>query len=490
MDSRDPIGDSPPTARDQRRGWVRRHPVVTALAILFVCVAALIWQLDRRNEDAVTAHIAAIRARGEPSTIADILSQRPDIPDADNRAVAVEAAGKRLSGLRPLGDEIALLPFLGSFVAPPTGELCDASAIRASQEFLSQAGSVLNELHVALRLPRSYYKLQWSTPAINMSLSGLSEIGTVGKGLMLEAYTAAQLQDRDKATTCLRDGIGLTHLMDGESLLITALVQIALTARLQETLERCINLCGMDESALRDIQTQLTRHETQPDMKKALIGERVFFLDSIQWMRSTGSSPPTMPMPSWWTALPVIQSIDTALALDQFEQLVASTGPPDSSLVNASMRVDHAVSNLPRYCVVSKLLFSSFSRPMVLFVRNVGRNRALCAAVGAERFRLANGRWPERLDELVPEYLNAVPIDPIDGNPIRYAIIPEGIKTWTISDDDKNEDNGGDVRRLERPLEHGPTPRPKDHGWVILNPAMRNRPAQTTSQPTTRGAEK
>ena len=93
---------------------------------------------------------------------------------------------------------------------------------------------------------------------------------------------------------------------------------------------------------------------------------------------------------------------------------------------------------------------------------------------------MAKGKWPETLDDLVPAFLDAVPADPIDGKPIRYTRIPEGIKTWTISGDDHDEDNGGDVQRLEP---KGSQYRCKDFGWVILNPELRGRAA--TTQATT-----
>ena len=41
--------------------------------------------------------------------------------------------------------------------------------------------------------------------------------------------------------------------------------------------------------------------------------------------------------------------------------------------------------------------------------------------MAVERYRLANGRWPDDLAALVPRYLDAVPADPFDGQPLRYT---------------------------------------------------------------------
>lgn len=48
------------------------------------------------------------------------------------------------------------------------------------------------------------------------------------------------------------------------------------------------------------------------------------------------------------------------------------------------------------------------------------------AALALERYRLRHGVYPGRLEELVPEFLPEVPIDFMDGKPIRYRRRPDG----------------------------------------------------------------
>lgn len=42
--------------------------------------------------------------------------------------------------------------------------------------------------------------------------------------------------------------------------------------------------------------------------------------------------------------------------------------------------------------------------------------------VAMERYRLQHGKWPPDLSALVPVYLSEVPVDPMDGKPIRYEV--------------------------------------------------------------------
>jgi hypothetical protein len=41
--------------------------------------------------------------------------------------------------------------------------------------------------------------------------------------------------------------------------------------------------------------------------------------------------------------------------------------------------------------------------------------------IALERFRFESGDWPADLAELVPDFLPAVPADPMDGKPLRYS---------------------------------------------------------------------
>lgn len=44
----------------------------------------------------------------------------------------------------------------------------------------------------------------------------------------------------------------------------------------------------------------------------------------------------------------------------------------------------------------------------------------LLSPIAMARYRLDHGSWPPDFAALVPGYLDAVPIDPVDGNPLRY----------------------------------------------------------------------
>ncbi|MBN8246551.1 MAG: hypothetical protein J0L84_03815 [Verrucomicrobia bacterium] len=67
--------------------------------------------------------------------------------------------------------------------------------------------------------------------------------------------------------------------------------------------------------------------------------------------------------------------------------------------------------------------------------------------IAIQRFTRRHGRAPQDLDELVPEWLGALPLDGMDGQPLRYRRDSEGTwRLWSVGEDFK--DDGGDPTPL------------------------------------------
>jgi hypothetical protein len=64
------------------------------------------------------------------------------------------------------------------------------------------------------------------------------------------------------------------------------------------------------------------------------------------------------------------------------------------------------------------------------------RSQALCrcmvAILATERYRRAQGRWPDKLDDLCPAYLAAVPNDPYGKGPLRYRRLDDGMVIYSL----------------------------------------------------------
>jgi len=66
-------------------------------------------------------------------------------------------------------------------------------------------------------------------------------------------------------------------------------------------------------------------------------------------------------------------------------------------------------------------------------------HRMTIAALAVRRFELAHGKLPEKLEELVPEYIASTPLDPYNGQPIRWN---KGNQTLYSVYENKTDDGG------------------------------------------------
>ncbi|TAL07274.1 MAG: hypothetical protein EPO07_00510 [Verrucomicrobia bacterium] len=83
------------------------------------------------------------------------------------------------------------------------------------------------------------------------------------------------------------------------------------------------------------------------------------------------------------------------------------------------------------------------------------RTRVTVTALAVQRFRLAHQQaLPEKLDDLVPTYLNSVPIDPFDGKALRFKKLEKGFVIYSVGKDGQdNDDAEFDSNNREAPID-------------------------------------
>jgi hypothetical protein len=114
-------------------------------------------------------------------------------------------------------------------------------------------------------------------------------------------------------------------------------------------------------------------------------------------------------------------------------------------------------------------LFSSLT---LAAKRHLARCRSAATALAVERYRLAHKEWPSDLAALLPLYLKDVPIDPFDGQPLRYRRTFDGVVIYSVAED--CVDNQGMIKLPPRKAtDQG------DEGFQLWDVAKRGQPAST-----------
>ena len=95
--------------------------------------------------------------------------------------------------------------------------------------------------------------------------------------------------------------------------------------------------------------------------------------------------------------------------------------------------------------ILTSMLLPGLARPIEAAVSAKARRDTARVGVALGMYRARNGRFPEKLDELAPDFIAAVPSDPFDGQPMRLKRTEHGLIVYSIGPD--MTDHGGTFDR-------------------------------------------
>ena len=299
-------------------------------------------------------------------------------------------------------------------------------------------------------------------PAHELRLPHLQPIRAATRWLAADALHAFHRGDQERALASTSGILRIAHGVHGE-ILVEQLVAQAIAARGLSVIVALSDLASRSDSAtagaafLHELATQVDSVDTTT-LRVRLIGQDLAFEDSLQrfftddgdgdgrvtreglkataiFERSAAAllEPAAMALTPSRAEFHAANEIMTA-RVERFASLppwrwAEEFGPADLDSPSSSAMGDYFISSqavfwLPRVVPTG----------MALAQLEVHRDRAR-VGVALCRHHAQTGAWPERLDELVPSFLHAVPPDPFDGKPMRYAL-RDGVPTvWVIGPD-------------------------------------------------------
>ncbi|MCZ6889074.1 MAG: hypothetical protein O7H39_11315, partial [Gammaproteobacteria bacterium] len=420
-----------PIPTDKRRersaivGWIISHPKTTLALCTLALLAAITGAVQTPVNRRLQRRIAAIRAKGEPITIDDINALRPVIPNDQNMTLSLIELGENLQPSREPKD---LIEKLWYDPRAPTGEPLAAELLDAARRYLDEKAAELDGIHEALKLDQGCMNTVWPTPAFTTMLPGLGHLHMVARVLATEQQVAEEDGDQESAALILFEMLHLDDALKHEPSILGTLMRMATRWLALDRIERTVNRRGLHAESIRRLEQCLLRMECNINLRKIMMVERAFFLDTMEWIRASRANAAAIGgrvagLSSIWSSLPVIPALDTLDTLEMFTDLVDCIDKPDVQSIECFRSIDSRISTVPWYRIMSFTLVPSFSRATDLWVRHVASTRALRTALACERYRLTTGDWPDNLSKLVPDFLSALPIDPFDGQTIRFERI-------------------------------------------------------------------
>ena len=288
----------------------------------------------------------------------------------------------------------------------------------------------------------------------------------------------------------------------GPPCLVTQLIAIVISTTADAATRQLLALPDLPADLVADVRRDLDALAALPTPAGAATFERLGGIDAIVWiarrepggrkaranMLNTAGMSPAAPLGGLlltsldWNV--VLERMNTAYddldaacrlpardarrtALDrQQQQVIDRASAPLRSWWTAAGHVLSLISNRSQRSIavgdslLAMLLpaFSNFSdsltRGRVQF--DLTRTAAALAAWRADR-KLGGPEYPERLDELVPRYLAAMPIDPFSEQPFRYERRTDGYVLSSVGVDGARDGGDDIVARVPMPKKpHAP----------------------------------
>ncbi len=352
-------------------------------------------------------------------------------------------------------DEVSdLLPWVGKARRPHRSEPVDASTQQAIEAFLSDNEKTLTLLHEAIALEHSQYPMDFSQGP-DMGTPWLKDVRRSAFLLSLEGLGACTQNDRNRALESVHATLALARSLNCP-LLINRLVQIAIRALACRNIEQIVNRMTLTDEQLQTLAQWLETYTVDEGYRQALIGERCFGLYSF---RTPGGISSDM---GGGKFLSIILAPMKVLGLHDRDMLryvnlmqdcidALDLGTTERLAVYEEIAKDF--NSGKRGGLLTQILAPALLRTYQLDLRHVADQRVACTALAVERYRLAQDKLPQALDELVPIYLDAVPTDPFDGQALRFSLLAQGYVVYSIGDD--KIDDGGAERNKENRRANG-----------------------------------
>jgi hypothetical protein len=449
-----------PAPARRRRRW-RVVLLIVAFAIL---VPIVLWGYTFVSTRGAWGEAEAEAALDMPRwRLMELEADRPDIPDQENSALHINAirrmAGAFCVGMAPNYEQI--------FEKLPPATQLNVQQSELIRGRLATIPGPLAEARKLKDMPRGRFPITYSDDFIGTLLPDHQRSRNVVEWLQHDAFLLAQDEKGDQAVESCQAIFNAGRAMDGELLVISHLIRVALQQVSVITLERVLAQGQASEERLRAMQALLEEDLRGDGWLSAIRGERAgmhHLFDNIRTGKVQTPSFRSMGLGGGGG----VESI-TFWFIDTFPSTLLKYYP--EYLRHMSRCVD--ISKLPIHertakmqeweadCKntknpVIKLLGLASSKVSQAECRNQAMLRSAMVALACERYRLKqkdrDNAWPASLDVLVKEkLLAAIPADPMDGKPIRYRRTKEGIVVYSIGLDMTDNQGNIDPERVHEP---------------------------------------
>jgi len=437
------MAENPPATAKQRK-WVPCGCLV-AMFLIFVLVpvgAYMSWTY--RSIGQVKTQLARVRLAGLPTEFGELDQFYRLVDGAEDATPLYLAAQSEFTG-SVFDADAQKLPIIGmaedgdAKIPPPGQPWADQAAVEA---FLAKYEPALQVLHeAAAKGGAARFPLEFED-GFAMLLPHAQNMRTCSRVLALEAHVRAHRGDARGTAESLLAMAAMGRSLENQPILVSQLVRYAMDGVAVDLTARLLPYVDFSDEDLQRLRRAFRRDNCKAGIALALNGERVLgteaFRDPAKTLGPDSRLPPGVIRGS---------NEDLAFFLELHADLHEAMNlpyPETFAAVEAAFdkmrdKLDTPFGRM-RYPLTG-MTFPAVEASVMAAARTDSSIRCLNAAIAVEQFRRREGKLPETLGELVPDLLSEVPIDPFDGQPIRYVVKPDCFLIYSCGRD--QTDDGG-----------------------------------------------
>jgi hypothetical protein len=373
--------------------------------------------------------------------------------------------------------------------APAAPSLTRAEAAAEVLRGLEKYNPVVDELRSASQRPYARFNIRYEedfAPAI--LLPHLACLKSAAVLFQVRASAELALDRTDQAWSDTKMALYLADTLRDEPFLISSLVQVALVHISLKPIWEGLAEHKWSDAQLVEIEQRLGKINLLADA--AMRGERALSLRTVEQLRDHGiidadDSSKRLPGPGYLLLGGFFYQNELSIArvYQQFFVPVADATSqrmfPSRAIANDAALLSAMAGGFRPYKLFARMLLPALVGAETKFAFGQTRVNQAIVACALERYRLAEGRFPESLEPLSPRFLAAMPHDVVTGAPFIYRRTPDSqFILYSVGWNEK--DDGGAIvlpggKDHKRDLAEG--------DWVWQYPAAAAPPAQNAARP-------
>jgi ABC-type transport system involved in multi-copper enzyme maturation permease subunit len=477
-------GDTTRVPKRARIRWLRLAGQLLVL-LLPTCLLIGVFEYWRYQSHVELARSQAEADRLDPHWRWDEMeARRKPIPPEQNSALVLQSVSKVLP--KDYWSEESRVQEYLQDISPE--RRLHSRAEKRLRKLITNVKAGLQEARRVANMPEGRFPPSPNQDLLT-ALMGWSQGGSLSQLLRDAALLCAQDGDEGEAMMWCRAAVNGSCAISGDESAMGAYLRAISMLAAVDGLERTLALGEPPDQALSAVQPLLEKEAQRPAILQQFRSGRAV-MDRLLQLDVQNSWNPLFPyqvktsQPRFarlislgWTEIVRIladgaRSLTSqrALLLGYYNDLVEAAKLPDHLQEGAITKVESKFPAMRRRSATMYFFFGDLSRRYQIRLA-MARTQCAVVALACERYRLKYGKWPERLEDLVPEFQQKLPTDPYDGKLIRLRRLADGLVIYSVGPD--GVDNGG---ALERKVIWR-LPAGKDVGFQLWDPSQRRRPA-------------